>query len=91
MKITESDLRDIILEELKTIANSKHPSDVEPVEDPDVGGILSDDFEHVPEDVPVDVEKPQARVQDLTPMVKEHGYSLKSVLEENESQNRRRR
>ena len=89
MKINEADLRSIIEEELKAfknrknVANSKHPSDVEPIEDPNVGGILSDDFEHVPEDVPADVEKPQARVQDLTPIVKEHGYSLKSVLEEN--------
>ncbi len=88
MKINEADLRSIIEEELKAfknrknVANSKHPSDVEPIEDPNVGGILSDDFEHVPEDVPADVEKPQARVQDLTPIVKEHGYSLKSVLEE---------
>ena len=88
MKINEADLRSIIEEELKAfknrknVANSKHPSDVEPIEDPNVGGILSDDFEHVPEDVPADVEKPQARVQDLTPIVKEHNYSLKSVLEE---------
>ena len=88
MNIKEADLRAIIQEELKAfknrknVANSKHPSDVEPIEDPNVGGILSDDFEHVPEDVPADVEKPQARVQDLTPIVKEHGYSLKSVLEE---------
>ena len=88
MKINEAELRDLIEAELKNfakrknVANSKHPSDVEPVEDPNANGILSDDFEHVPEDVPADVEKPQARVQDLTPMVKEHGYSLKSVLEE---------
>ena len=88
MKINEADLRSLIEEELKAfknrknVANSKHPSDVEPVEDPNANGILSDDFEHVPEDVPADVEKPQARVQDLTPIVKEHGYSLKSVLEE---------
>ena len=88
MKINEADLRSIIEEELKAfknrknVANSKHPSDVEPIEDPDVGGILSDDFEHVPEDVPAVVEKPQARVQDLTPIVKEANYSLKTVLEE---------
>ena len=88
MKINEADLRSIIEEELKAfknrknVANSKHPSDVEPVEDPDVGGILSYDFEHVPEDVPAVVEKPQARVQDLTPIVKEANYSLKTVLEE---------
>ncbi len=88
MKINTSTLRTIIEEELKAfkdrknVANSKHPSDVVPVEDPNVGGILSDDFEHVPEDVPADVEKPQARVQDLIPIVKEHAYSLKSVLEE---------
>ena len=88
MKINETDLRGLIEAELKkfakrkNVANSKHPSDVEPIEDPNVGGILSDDFEHIPEDVPAVVEKPQARVQDLTPMVKEHGYSLKSVLEE---------
>jgi hypothetical protein len=88
MKINEADLRTIIEEELKAfkdrknVANSKHPSDVEMIEDPNVGGILSDDFEHIPEDVPADVEKPQARVQDLIPIVKEHKYSLKSVLEE---------
>ena len=88
MKINTSTLRTIIEQELKAfknrknVANSKHPSDVEPVEDPNVNGILSDDFEHIPEDVPADVEKPQARVQDLIPIVKEHAYSLKSVLEE---------
>ena len=88
MKINEAGLRSIIEEELKSfknrknVANSKHPSDVEPIEDPNVNGILSDDFEHVPEDVPADVEKPQARVQDLTPMVKERRYSLLSLLEE---------
>ncbi len=88
MKINENDLRSLIEAELqkfakrKNVANAKHPSDVEPIEDSNVGGILSDDFEHIPEDVPAVVEKPQARVQDLTPMVKEHGYSLKSVLEE---------
>ena len=88
MKINEADLRSIIEEELKAfknrknVANSKHPSDVEPVEDAEAGGILSDDFEHIPENVPADVEKPQARVQDLSPIVKEHNYSLKSVLEE---------
>ena len=88
MKINEADLRSIIEEELKAfknrknVANSKHPSDVEPVEDPNANGILSAPTEHVPPDVPADVEKPQARVQDLTPIVKEHGYSLKSVLEE---------
>ena len=88
MKINEADLRSIIEEELKAfknrknVANSKHPSDVEPVEDAEAGGILSDDFEHIPEDVPADVEKPQARVQDLTPIVKEANYSLKTVLEE---------
>ena len=88
MKINEVGLRAIIEEELKAfkdrknVANSKHPSDVEPVEDPNVNGILSDDFEHVPEDVPADVEKPQARVQDLTPIVKERRYSLRSLLEQ---------
>jgi len=88
MKINEADLRSIIEEELKAfknrknVANSKHPSDVEPVEDAEAGGILSDDFEHIPEDVPAVVEKPQARVQDLTPIVKEANYSLKTVLEE---------
>ena len=88
MNIKEADLRAIIQEELKAfknrknVANSKHPSDVEPVEDPNANGILSDDFEHVPEDVPAVVEKPQARVQDLTPMVKERRYSLLSLLEE---------
>lgn len=88
MKINEADLRSIIEEELKAfknrknVANSKHPSDVEPIEDPNANGILSAPTEHVPEDVPADVEKPQASVQDLTPIVKEHDYSLKSVLEE---------
>ena len=88
MNIKEADLRAIIKEELKAfknrknVANSKHPSDVEPVEDPNANGILSDDFEHVPEDVPADVEKPQARVQDLTPIVKERRYSLRSLLEQ---------
>ena len=82
MKITESDLRDIILEELKTIANSKHPSDVETVEDDTGGGALSDDYEHVPEDVPVKSEKAPARVQRKEPLVNENKYSLKSVLEE---------
>ena len=88
MKINEADLRSLIEEELKAfknrknVANSKHPSDVEPVEDPNANGILSDDFEHVPEDVPADVEKPQARVQDLTPIVKERRYSLRSIIEE---------
>jgi len=82
MKITESDLRDIILEELKTIANSKHPSDVEMVEDDTGGGALSDDFEHVPEDVPADSEKPQARVQRKEPLVRERQYSLRSLLEQ---------
>ena len=32
--------------------------------------------------MPAVVEKPQARVQDLTPIVKEANYSLKTVLEE---------
>jgi hypothetical protein len=88
MKINEAELRDLIEAELKkfakrkNVANSKHPSDVELIEDPNVGGILVDPFEHIPEDVPADVEKPQARVQDLIPIVKEHAYSLKSVLEE---------
>ena len=88
MNIKEADLRAIIQEELKAfknrknVANSKHPSDVEPVEDPNANGILSDDFEHVPEDVPADVEKPQARVQDLTPIVKERRYSLRALLEQ---------
>ena len=90
MQINEVDLRSIIEEELKAfknrknVANSKHPSDVEPIEDPNVGGILSDDFEHVPEDVPADVEKPQARVQDLTPIVKERRYSLRALLEQDQ-------
>ena len=82
MKITEADLRKIIEEELKTIANSKHPSDVEMIEDPNVGGILSDPFEHIPEDVPADVEKPQARVQRREPLVRERRYSLRSLLAE---------
>jgi len=82
MKITEADLRRIIEEELKTIANSKHPSDVEMIEDPNVGGILSDPFEHVPADVPAVVDKPQARVQHLTPIVKERRYSLRALLEQ---------
>ncbi len=82
MKITEADLRRIIEEELKTIANSKHPSDVEMIEDPNVGGILSDPFEHVPEDVPAVVDKPQARVQRREPLVRERRYSLCDILEE---------
>ena len=82
MKITESDLRDIILEELKTIVNSKHPSDVETVEDDTGGGALSADYEHVPEAVPVKSEKAPARVQRKEPLVNENKYSLKSVLEE---------
>ena len=88
MQINEVDLRSIIEEELKAfknrknVANSKHPSDVVPVEDSEVGGVLSDDFEHIPEDVPADVEKPQARVQDLTPIVKERRYSLRALLEQ---------
>ena len=88
MKINEADLRSIIEEELKAfknrknVANSKHPSDVEPVEDPNANGILSAPTEHVPEDVPADVEKPQARVQDLTPVVKERRYSLRALLEQ---------
>jgi len=82
MKITESDLRDIILEELKTIANSKHPSDVEAVEDDTGGGALSDDYEHVPEDVPVKSEKAPARVQRKEPLVRERQYSLRALLEQ---------
>ena len=82
MKITEAELRDIILEELKTVANSKHPSDVEMVEDDTGGGALSDDYEHVPEDVPADSEKAAARIQRKEPLVREKKYSLKSVLEE---------
>ena len=88
MKINEVGLRAIIEEELKAfkdrknVANSKHPSDVVPIEDDNVGGILSDPFEHIPEDVPADVEKPQARVQDLTPIVKERRYSLRALLEQ---------
>jgi hypothetical protein len=82
MKITEADLRRIIEEELKTIANSKHPSDVEMIEDPNVGGILVDPFEHIPEDVPAVVDKPQARVQHLVPIVRERRYSLRSLLAE---------
>jgi hypothetical protein len=82
MKITEAELRDIILEELKTVANSKHPSDVEMVEDDTGGGALSDDYEHVPEDVPADSEKAPARIQRKEPLVREKKYSLKSVLEE---------
>ena len=80
MKISEADLRRIIEEELKTIANSKHPSDVEMIEDPNVGGILVDPFEHIPEDVPAVVDKPQARVQHLVPIVRERRYSLRSLL-----------
>ena len=86
MKITEANLKDIILEELKTIANSKHPSDVEMVEDDTGGGALSDDYEHVPEDVPSNVEKPQARVQRKEPLVRERQYSLRSLLEQDSSQ-----
>jgi hypothetical protein len=80
MKITEAELRDIILEELKTVANSKHPSDVEMVEDDTGGGALSDDYEHVPEDVPADSEKAPARIQRKEPLVREKKYSLNQYL-----------
>ena len=59
-------IKQIIGEEVENALSYEKPSDVKTVEDAFSGGEnLEEPTEHVPEDVPADVEKPQAKVQKI--------------------------
>tara|TARA_R110002073_G_scaffold311251_1_gene482257 strand:+ start:330 stop:836 length:507 start_codon:yes stop_codon:yes gene_type:complete len=59
-------IKKIIEEEVENALSYEKPSEVETVEDAFSGGDnIEDPTEHIPEDVPADSDKPQAKVQSI--------------------------
>jgi hypothetical protein len=80
-------IKKIIEEEVKNALDYDKPSEVKTVEDAfDGGDNLEEPNEHVPEDVPADAEKPQAKVQNIKEsnsenVVKLTEFQLRSLIE----------
>jgi len=81
-------IKKIIEEEIRNVLDYKTPSDVEVVKDAWAGGPdLEDPVEHIPEDVPADVETPQAKIGIIKDMksenvVKIDAAQIKSIIDE---------